>query len=92
MAKSKDRVKFFKIALAVKNEGWTEFANRHGITQPALQRIVAGQSVSKRLNRKIDSYIQRQFNKLGLMIGLQKSNQGAAKNGNRFHRAESLSA
>lgn len=90
MEKSKDRVKFFKIALASKGEGWTEFANRYGITQPALQRIVAGQSTSKRLNRKIDQFIDRQFRKLNIVVGIQQSNQRAARNGKRFHRAEEL--
>lgn len=87
---TKERVKYFKIALAVKGEGWTEFAQRYGITQPALQRIVAGQSTSKRLNQEIDQFIDRQFKRLGLVVGIQQSNQRAAQNGARFHRAEEL--
>lgn len=82
--------KLFLIALAAGNENWSSFALRHGITEQGLQRIVAGSSRSKRIEKIVDRYIDRKFNKLRLVIGIEQSNQRAARNSKRFHRAEEL--
>lgn len=84
--------KLFLIALAAGNENWSSFAERHGITEQGLQRIVNGISRSRRIEKIVDAYIDRKFRKLRLVIGIGKENERAARNGDRFKRAESLSA
>ena len=58
----------FKIALAVANIDQKAFAISHGVSDVAIIRTLQGQSVSKRLLKAIDDFIDTQFRKLKLAM------------------------
>lgn len=84
--------KLFQISLAVAGLSQDDIANKLKVSQQAISGCIYGSVNSRRIEEYINTFILEQFKKLGIAIGIQAENQNAAHNGNRFHRAESLSA
>lgn len=81
MAKSKEfhLRRLFLIALASEEENWSGIARRWKVAEPTLQNVVSGKTKSERLKRKIEDYIDRRFNALGLYFASRLETQAAAQ-------------